>query len=767
MSAKRTAPAGDKRSRAAHAAGRGLRRRTSPADETDQFRLAQEVLGIVTWVWHVAEDRVDWYGNMSALLGLPAGGFSGRFEDYLRYVHPDDLDRAKSTFVACLKGATPEYCSEERVIWPDGSEHWLETYGRAKLGRGGRTTSMTGVIKDISPRKRNELALRQAEQKFAALFETSPEPIVLGRLADGAIIEVNEAWERNLGYSRKQAIGRTGTELCTWAEAGVRDTLARRLRDEGRISNYPARLVRRDGTAFDSLVSASRVEFESEQCGLWSWRDVSKMREIERRLRQSEKMFAALFENSPEAVTLYRLSDGVRIAANAQWEKVSGYRRDLVVGQRPIRSLFHDTGQRAEIYARVRSEGRVSNAEVRMVRADGTELDTLLSGVLLEIDAEACVLWCLRDVTEERAAERARRLSDLRYRALFESAVDGMAIFGPDGILVDVNPALCRAFGYSFDEFVGKHFIDFMNPVDIARTPVRDDLDRRWGRVERMFTHRAGHDLPTEVVAGPMPDGNVLAILRDVTERRRNEERVRRLNETLEQKVLERTAELEAANQELDSYNFSVSHDLRQPLNAIAGFSELLRGSLSADAAAEALEYTREIESNAARMEQMIGALLEFSRAGRGEVARTSVDMRTQVEAVLRDLAAAPDTEISVGELLPAQGDEMLLRQVWVNLIGNALKYSGRSPHPRIAISSLRRDSSIEYSIRDNGVGFDTRHAERLFGVFQRLPSSAGYEGSGVGLAIVQRILRRHGGAITAESTPGKGATFRFTLPVR
>src|SRR5258708_8179812 len=249
-------------------------------------------------------------------------------------------------------------------------------------------------------------------------------------------------------------------------------------------------------------------------------------------------------------------------------------------------------------------------------------------------------------------------------------------------------------------------------------------------------------------------------------ERSRAEALVRQTNASLEQIVRERTAQLEEANRELESYSYSISHDLRQPLNAIAGFSELLRDNPAGALDGAADDYLREIENNSLRMEQMIDALLALSRAGRGALNESEVDAKALVESVLRDLAAAGPlaAELVGGELPPARGDPVLLRQVWANLIGNAIKYSGNGGSPRVEISGSSRAGAIEYTVRDNGVGFDMRHAARLFEPFQRLPSAGGFEGNGVGLAIVQRIVRRHGGTISADSAPGRGATFRLTL---
>jgi len=283
------------------------------------------------------------------------------------------------------------------------------------------------------------------------------------------------------------------------------------------------------------------------------------------------------------------------------------------------------------------------------------------------------------------------------------------------------------------------------SPIGVLAMAHRKPIERGtfWASLIEIFGARAGAEI----------------------ERARAEALVRRTNESLELAVQERTAELKEANRDLESYNYSISHDLRQPLNAIAGFAELLRGQ--ADGALS-VECIGEIESNAERMEQMIEALLRLSGAGRGAISRSEVDVRGLVEAVLRDLSAAGPlgAEVSLGELPAARGDAVLLRQVWTNLIANALKYSRHSRAPRVDIGGRRRDDGlIEFTVRDNGVGFDMQHADRLFDPFQRMPSAAQFEGSGVGLAIVERVVHRHGGSISAESTLGQGAIFRFTLP--
>jgi PAS domain S-box-containing protein len=288
-----------------------------------------------------------------------------------------------------------------------------------------------------------------------------------------------------------------------------------------------------------------------------------------------------------------------------------------------------------------------------------------------------------------------------------------------------------------------------------------------------VLVSRTGEKIAVEETAAPILDplGRVLGgvlILRDITERKRQMQQIHKLNEELERRVAQRTAELQGANRDLEAFSYSVAHDLRAPLRGIDSFSQLLIEGHAEQLDETGVAYLKRVRASASRMGLLIDALLTLAGIGRGELHRSQVDLSSLVREIAIDVAMlyperAVDLQIRDG--ITAYADPRLLRIALSNLLDNAWKFSQKSAQPVVRLDSMYLNDASTYFLRDSGAGFDARYAAKLFEPFQRLHNEQEFSGSGVGLAIVERVVRRHGGKVWAESSPGAGATFFFTLP--
>nr|WP_255547549.1 PAS domain S-box protein [Mucilaginibacter sp. dw_454] len=630
------------------------------------------------------------------------------------------------------------------------------------------------------------------ERLFRLLVASISDYAVFMIDPNGYIMSWNQGAQNIHGYTEDEVIGQHisifytnidnksnefGKNLNLALKNGVREMQGWRVRKDGSVfwANATFTTIYNDAghlVGFAKITRDITVQKEKDE------QKEEIHAELEKQIEQTSEQIAAneirfrkLIENSHDGITMLDKNMNVVFRSKSA-ERISGWsnedRQGLIIDDMvhpqdriKVKKLL------AEVIAKP-SEPILSNYRTKHKKGHYIWVEAMFTNWLNDGKIKA-ILCNFRDITARIESEEVVNSKNQQIENILESIADGFIALDKDFCYTYANKRIGEMIGRDPQDLIGKYI--WTEFADAVNSPTYKALNRAASKKEYICNEDYYEPLNLwhENHIYPMPDGGLTVFIRDISVRKKADLQIKQLNENLEKKVVERTVQLEAANQELESFSYSVSHDLRAPLRAVNGYAMMLKEEFENELGDEGNRVINTITQNARLMGQLIDDLLAFSRMSRKEMVAIRVDMDALVKVCIREIIQNQPLlpEIIIHKLPPTRGDVNLLRQVLLNLIGNAVKYSSKSEHPVIEIGSIKDDNKRIYYVKDNGVGFDMKYSNKLFGVFQRLHSAQEFEGTGVGLALAKRIINKHGGNIWAESIQGHGATFYFSTPIK
>ena len=718
-----------------------------------------------------AEGKVlNWNAGAERLMGYRDEEIIGKH--FSCFYSEEERDAGKPEEVLKKASVGVQIADEGWRVRKDESRFWADVIITTLHDESGTLRGFSNVTRDMTERKKVEDALRFSEARYRALHRDNPT-MIFTLDAEGTILSANPTSAIQLGYTPDELEGQPVLKVFHEDDRpAVVEQLRRCVQNPDQVHRWQFRKIRKDGGLLWVEEIAQAVhDLNGALNVLVVCQDITERKQAEEALLESEEKFSKIFDMTPVGITISTLADGRFVEINREGERLSGYRRDEVIGRTALEfDIWKDSVERDRMIEEVRKEGVVRDREMTFRDKEGNVLRGLFSAVVIDIGGKKHLLSLVSDITERKRAEEALRKSELKLSKIFHSvpALIGITTVA-EGRCIDINDAGLRTLGYRREEMVGRTMLELgVWENKAARDRVIKLLEEE-GTVRDLEINFRGKNGKTftGLMSADTIDFNgdryMLSIVSDITERKRMQEEIERLNTDLSA----RAVELEAANQELEAFNYTVAHDLRKPLTVINSYTQVIKELCGNKLDEKCADYLEEAYNGTLRMNQLIDALLNFSRLAHVEPHRETVDLSAMAQEVAAELELAePErrVEFLIADGVSADGDAALLRVVLANLIGNAWKYTGKRDEGIIEFGTTEVDGKPAYIVRDNGAGFAMADAEKLFVPFQRLPGAEECRGFGIGLATVERIIRRHGGRVWAGGEPGKGATFYFTL---
>ncbi|MFN3985640.1 MAG: PAS domain S-box protein [Rhodocyclaceae bacterium] len=746
------------------------------AQSEAHLRQAQAVGRIGSWVSDLEEDRLQWSAQTYDIFGVEVGSAIDDAHFFER-VHPDDRHYVREAFkAACAGDEGAAYDIEHRIVCA-GEVKWVRERAEFVRDEHGRVIRAIGTVQDITERRALQDAQRELIARLHSVANASPVLFIAIGL-DGRCEWVNERWVAFIGRDAEYELGDG------WLDGVHPDDRERivavHAQALAQIQPYASefRHRRHDGRYRWLLVQGMpRFNADGRCVGLiGSCLDVSRERETLEALWESEERLRLALHAGRQGFYDIDFAAGAMLIGG-EYATMLGYPEGgLEEHLASLRARIHpdDCATYEQAFeACLAGETPEFRAECRMRTATGGWKWVLSIGAVIEHGQDgmpARMIGTHTDVDRIKRAEHEVR----RFRFIVENASQEIYLVDMDGTLRFANQAAADSLGYSREELVGMslHDLDPLHPPEAFREHVAVLRSTGAMSLETLHHARDGRAIPKEIKAALMSmEGEefICGFAQDISARRQAQAALAQLNQDLETRVRERTAQLEAANLELESFSYAVSHDLKAPLRGISGYSQILLEDYADRLDDEGRRFLSNIRRGIQQMHELIEDMLAYSRMDKKVLEPRPVDavcllravMDSRAEEIARRKLSVVESFVPVQVLADRDGLAMVLR----NLVDNALKFTRDVAEPRIELGVEPLNGDCVFTVRDNGIGFDMKYHDRIFEIFQRLHRAEEYPGTGVGLALVRRAVSRMGGRVWAESTPGEGACFHLALP--
>lgn len=635
--------------------------------------------------------------------------------------------------------------------------------------------------------QKQKLTILQHEQDKYKLIADFSNDVIWTLSMEGRFTYVSPSVYKLRGYTPEEVMTQSFEEALTPASAKNLFNLLRHF-DELMQSNpgkVPSVITeieqpRKDGSTVWTEASVTTVMDEKGKPSFFIGvsRNIHDRKRREAELKRSEENYRLLADTALDYILVHDI-EGVITYVNPSGLKASGYELEELTGKDVgflVPEKYHSLlAELNEI--RKNGDKQQYKYEIEFRRKDGILVPLEVSSALMLLNGKpVSVLVMARDISERKKVEQTIRESEKRFRSYIEDTPVPIFNINGENKILYVNKACCNYLGFRTENLVGKNFLELLAERDKVIVSSRLTQLKKASKVntESRFIAAGNKELIAIVSGAKIEKDSFLIYTIDITQRliaeqkaQQTDREIRKLNSGLEKLVTKRTRQLEMANKELEAFSYSVSHDLRAPLRHINAFAKLLAQSVNSRNMEKTAHYIEIINESVDKMKDLIDNLLMLSRMGRAELVLHKFTMDQIVKQVIEEMKLETDSreiEWKIGPMGEITADNKLLKQVWFNLISNSVKFTSLRKKAVIEIGKMKKNKKEVFYIRDNGAGFDPEYQDKLFGVFQRLHSESEFEGTGIGLATVKRIIDKHKGEIWAESEPGKGACFYFFI---